>query len=89
MSKIYYVVICGYNIDGESGIDIIGVKENFEEAKKLYQEQLIQEEQNAENNGYDCIDKDETSFSAYIDGDYMENHIDLYIQKVEEKENAS
>lgn len=84
LTKIYYVVICEYNVDGENGVDIIGIREDFEEAKILYQEQLTQEEQNAENNGYDYIDKDETSFTAYIDGDYMENHISLYIQKVEE-----
>lgn len=88
MLKNYYIVICGYCIDGESGVDIIGVKENLESAQELYNKQLLKEKENAKTNDYDVIDEDENSFSAYIDGDYMENHIDLYIQKVEEKENA-
>lgn len=75
----YYVIICGYCIDGESGIDVIGVKENLYEAKKVYQEQLEIEKRNAINNNYDTIVEDELYFSACIDGDYLENHIDLYI----------
>lgn len=86
MLKTYFVIICDWCVDGESGLDIISIKENFESAKKVYQQQLKKERQNAENNAYDCIVEDATSFSAYSEGDYSENHIDLYIKKVEEKQ---
>ena len=89
MAKTYFIIVCGYCInDDESGIDIIGVKEDFEKAKELYQKQLGTEKQNAENNGYDCIDESPTSFSAYEEGYYEGNHIDLYIERVEDKENT-
>ena len=81
----YYVIVCDYCVDGESGTSIIGVKEDFEAAQELYNKQLLKEKENAETNDYDTIDENENSFSAYIDGDYMENHIDLYIEEVEEE----
>lgn len=84
MKKEYFVIVCGYCIDGESGIDIIGVKDDLTAAEKVYKEQLKTEKKNAYNNNYDTIDEDELSFSAYIDGYYTENHIDLYVQRVEE-----
>lgn len=84
MGKKYFVVICNYSIEGESGVDIIGVKEKLEDAKKIYQKQLKEEKQNAKNNNYDYIEEDLMSYSSYIDGEYLFNHIDLYIEEVEE-----
>lgn len=65
-------------------MDIIGVKEKLENAKKIYQKQLKEEKQNAKNNNYDYIEEDLMSYSSYIDGEYLFNHIDLYIGEVEE-----
>lgn len=80
----YYIIICGYCIDGESGIDVISIKESLSEAEKVYKEQLNIEKKNAINNSFDTIEEDELSFSAYINGEYSENHIDLFIQKIEQ-----
>lgn len=77
----HYIVLCDYCIDGESGVEIIGVRHSKSEAIALYKEQLKTERKNAGNNGYDCIDEVADRFDAYVDGDYCMNHISLYIDE--------
>jgi len=78
----HYIVICEYCCDGESGVDVIAVMHTRANALGVYQIELIKGKQNAENRNYDCIEEMETSFEAWEDGEYLFNHIRLYIQGV-------
>jgi len=80
----HFVVVFDYTVDDEHGVDIIGVRHTIEEAKELFEKQKVIESKNAENNGYDYTEVDETAWSSYIEGEYSKDHIDLYIQEVEE-----
>ena len=80
----HFVLVCDYTIDDEHGVDIIGVRHTLKEAQRLLESQKEIEKKNAINNEYDYTEESQTSWSSYIEGDYCSNHIDLYIQEVEE-----
>ena len=82
MKKIYIVQLENVN-DMERLDNGITAFENEDDAKKFYKETLDTiKKDNAKVLDDWEIEEDENSFSAYIDGRYAEDHIDLYLQEI-------
>jgi hypothetical protein len=82
MKKIYIIQLENVN-DMERLDNGITAFENEDDAKKFYKETLDTiKKDNAEVLEDWEIEEDENSFSAYPDGMYLDNHIDLYLQEI-------
>lgn len=79
----HYVVTLEIVTDDECIFNILGVAHTLEEAKAIF----AQEIDNAREFAMDCdweIDADnDTEFSAFQDGYYLQSHINLYIREVD------
>ena len=78
----HFVVVKRWAYDYECGVTIIGVKHSMEEAKEIFNENLVDEKNYAEEEGFEIYDDCETVFDAGEDGYYSRNHTNLYIQMV-------
>lgn len=83
MEHKHYAVCLDSAIDDEHEFEIIGVYHTPEKAKEVFEAQKAKEQENVEYNGLDVIEEDDTSFSAYLDGNYNSDHIDIFIKTVE------
>ena len=63
-------------------VTIVGIAHSLEEAKEIFNKQLVEEREIAEENGWEILEDCETEFEAGEDGAYTENHTRLYIQEV-------
>ena len=79
----HYVVILNWARDYEGATDVLGVTHTLQEAQAIFNEQLVQERQFAEQNGYDIDTDTDTMFDAGEMGYWCRDHITLYIQEVE------
>lgn len=83
MKKIYIVQLENVN-DLERLDNGITAFENEDDAKKFYKETLDAiKKDNAKVFEDWEIEEDETSFSAYPDGRYLEDHFDMEIRELE------
>lgn len=102
MSKKYFIVMENWSIGYEGPVDIrstiIGIFTDYTEAANCFFRELEELKKEAETNGHlDTIDEDldgfiTKSWSAYEDGNYIENHIDLNLinyWQMEESEDAN
>jgi len=78
----HYVIVNDWANEYESGTTILGVTHSLEEAKEIFNEQLVEEREYAEEHGFEIYDDCETVFDAGEDGNYVSNHNYLYIQMV-------
>ncbi len=83
MEHKHYVVCLDAATDGECEFEIIGVYHTPERAKEVFEAQKAKEQENIEDNNLDVIEESDTCFSAYLDGDYDSDHIDIFIKTVE------
>lgn len=83
MEYKHYVVCLDAATDGEHEFEIIGVYHNPKKAKDVFEAKKAEEQENVEGNNLDIIEEDDTSFSAYLDGNYDSDHIDIFIKTVE------
>lgn len=77
----HYVVLCEYCVDGESGVDVIGVRHTKEEAQALFKDQIPVTRKEAQSNYYDEIEEYEAGFVTFKSGNYCLDHIVLFIEK--------
>jgi hypothetical protein len=80
----HYVVILNWATEDESGIEIIGVRHNLEDAQTLFEQKKITEKAIAKENGWQTIIDDADCFEAYVEGYYDNGHSSLYIQEVDD-----
>lgn len=78
----HFVVVNDWANKFENGIIILGVAHSLEEAKEIFNKQLVEEKEYAEEHGFEIYDDCETVFDAGEDGYYVNNHTHLYIQMV-------
>lgn len=78
----HYVVVHDWENEYEGGTTILGVTHSLEEAKEIFNAELVYEKQYAEENGFTIYDDFETVFDAGKEGYYKNNHTNLYIQLI-------
>ena len=78
----HFVVVHNWASDYECGTTIIDVVYSIEEAKEIFNKNLVDEKIYAEENGFAIYDDCETVFDAGEEGYYSRNHTNLYIQMV-------
>lgn len=80
----HYVVLCDWSVDRscESGVDIKAVAHTLEEAKEIFAEEVANEKQYAEENGWDVLTDTDTEFDAGHFGYFNAEHTHLYIEEV-------
>ena len=78
----HYVVVLDWADRFGRGADILGVTHTYEEAKEIYNKNLVESKEQAEENGYTVETEDATTFDAGIFGEWDLNHTTLYIQGV-------
>lgn len=79
---MHYIVINTWSLDsaGECDSSIIGVKHTLEEAKELFNQYLNDEKELARKRGWTIYADEDTMFDAGEDGNYVGNHVILYIE---------
>lgn len=78
----HFVIVHNWANDYESGTTIIDVVHTMEEAREIFNKNLVDEKKYAEEEGFEIHDDCETAFDAGEDGYYCRNHTNLYIQVV-------
>lgn len=78
----HYVIVHNWATDYENGTTIIDVVHTMEEAKEIFNKNLVDEKRYANEEGFEIYDDCETAFDAGEDGYYSRNHTNLYIQMV-------
>lgn len=78
----HFVIVNDWANEYESGTTILGVAHSLEEAKEIFNEQVVEEKEYAEEHGFEIYDDCETVFDAGENGYYVSNHTNLYIQMV-------
>ena len=78
----HFVIVNDWANNYENGTTILGVAHSMEEAKEIFNKQLAEEREYAEEHGFEIYDDCETVFDAGEDGYYMSNHTNLYIHMV-------
>lgn len=63
-------------------VTIVGIAHSLEEAKKIFNERLVEEREIAAKNEWEILEDCETEFEAEEAGNYTGNHTRLYIQGV-------
>lgn len=77
----HFVVINDWSNDYESGVAILGVAHSLEEAKEIFNANVVDEKNHAEEHGYEIYSDNEVDFDAGEDGYYAREHTRVYIQK--------
>jgi hypothetical protein len=78
----HYVVMLDWATQDAEAVAIIGVVHTYEDAKKLFDEELVEEKGIAESKGYTVEVDEEDRFEAGIMGYWATEHSELYIQEV-------
>ena len=78
----HFVIVNDWANEYESESTILGVAHTMEEAKEIFNKNLIEEKEYAEEKGFVIYDDCETVFDAGEGGYYLSNHTRLYIQMV-------
>lgn len=78
----HYVIVNDWANEYENGITILGVTHSLEEAKEIFNENIADERQYAEEHGFKIYDDCETVFDAGKEWYYKNDHTMLYIQMV-------
>lgn len=87
MKNTHWVVVAEWCVDFEGGLDVIGVYHSEKAAKKAFKHRVDTDDRIvAKEHKYDVVDETETSFEAYIDGEYSTDHVSVSIIKVETEE---
>ena len=79
---MHYVVILDWATEDCEAVDILAVKHNLEEAKKVFDEALVKERAYAEEHSFEIFEDIDTLFGAGEAGYWSTNHTKLYIQAV-------
>ena len=83
MSKIY-VIMADFAFSGEpERISIEGVYDNKEMAQLMFKQMVENVKTIDKNNGYDSFEEDETSYNAWLDGEYNWYHSTLTLGEYE------
>lgn len=78
----HFVIVNNWANDYECGTTIIDVVHSMEEAKEIFNKNLVEEKRYAEEEGFEIFDNRETVFDAGEEGYYSRNHTNLYIEMV-------
>lgn len=78
----HYVVALDWAANDERGVEILGVGDTYEEAKEIFNKHIVEERQNAEDEGYEIVTDTESEFDAGVMGYWNEDHATLYIKEV-------
>jgi len=79
----HYVVIWDYVLDSMEGdTGVLGVTHTFEEAKKIFDENVESEREYARDNAWMIYEDNEACFDAGLNGRWCDSHTRLWIQGV-------
>lgn len=78
----HFIVLVDWALDGDEEVIIVGVTHTLEEAKELFNKQVVKEKEFAKNNYWTIVTDDDDLFEAYPKGYYATEHTRLYIQGV-------
>lgn len=78
----HYVVVLDWATEDTEDVAILGVTHTYEEAKEIFDKQLVEEKRLAEEYDYAIETEDATIFDAGRMGYWRDNHTTLYIQGV-------
>ena len=78
----HYVVVLDWATEDDESVSILGVTHTYEEAKEIFDKQLVEEKKLVEEYGYDINQEDESTFDAGRAGYWRIEHTTLYIQGV-------
>ena len=78
----HFIVINSWSNDYECEVTILGVTHSLEKAKEIFNANVVDEKNRAEEQGYKIYTDCETDFDAGEDGYYAREHTRVYIQKV-------
>ena len=75
-----YVVFLDYAWECEpDGYYILGVFDNYEKAKQVFDNAVKENRRCDEHNGYDKFEQDENTYNAWVDGDYNLYHTTIVL----------
>lgn len=78
----HYVIVLDWAIEDDEAVEILGVTHTFEDAKKIFNENLPEQKGYAEEYGYEVYADTEVQYEAGINGEWRMEHTSLYIQGV-------
>lgn len=78
----HYVVILDWAGNDDEGVRIFGITHTLDKAKKIFAEQITQEREIADQNGWVVETDTDVQFEAYEDGYHAIAHSKLYIEEV-------
>lgn len=78
----HYVVVLDWATEDDEAVAILGVTHTYEEAKEIFDKQLAEEKQYAEECKYEVNQEDASTFDAGRMGYWRMEHTTLYIQGV-------
>lgn len=78
----HYLIIRDYTIDYENTVEIIGIAYTMRKAKKIFNENVVEDMKYAEDKGFIIHTDEDTEFDAGEEGCYIENHTNLHIKIV-------
>lgn len=79
----HFVVVLEIVTDDASVINILGVKHTLEEAKEIFAQEIDNTREFATDFDWEIGTDNDTEFSAFQDGYYLQSHINLYIREVD------
>lgn len=78
----HFIVLVDWALDGDEEVIVVGVTHTLEEAKELFNKQVVKEKEFAKNNYWPIVTDDDDLFEAYPKGYYTTEHTVLYIKEV-------
>ena len=77
----HFIIINDWKDCYEGDVTILGVEHSLEEAKHIFQKELIEEKKRAKNRDWDIVEETDVCFIAECEEEWSGNYTKLYIQK--------
>lgn len=78
----HYVVVLDWATEYDGDVQILGVAHTLADAKRIFNEQIVEEKMIANDSSYYIEEDNGVMFNAGVMGSWRDNHITLYIQGV-------
>ena len=78
----HYVIINDWSNEFESGVTILGVTHTFDEAKAVFDANVVEERTYASEHDWTIFEDNGVDFDAGVEGYYSTEHSRVYIQRV-------
>ena len=78
----HYAIVLDWSTENECETEIIDIAHSMEEAKEVFQRQLVHEKKLAEKEGWHVFEDSEGLYEAFNYGNYEDGHTKLWIARV-------